>query len=477
MALAGCASTAPGPLAVGTDTHEAADLALVHVDVVDVRAGRVLRDQTVLVADGTIQHVGPSDALRPAADSTVDGTGAYLIPGLWDLHAHLRGDGVPGVLTEEWIMPLTLAHGVTGVRDMTSDCEDPTQGPVCLDQMRAWQGEIERGARLGPRLLALSSPKVEWGDDVTEAEVRQAVRAFAERGVDLVKVYNGLAPQAFRWVADEATTRGLDVAGHVPLRMTVTEASDAGLRSVEHARDFLFDCFPGSAAFRRTAEAPAPSTETMRGMVDEHNAAQCEGVFRAMVRNGTWYVPTHGTRRMEAYADDPALRGDPRTRIVPAPLLQSWTRDADRVVASDSSAEGRAAYRAFYEAGLAATGAAHRAGVRVLVGTDAPDSFVYPGSGVHDELEELVAAGLTPAEALRAATLDGAEFLRVRDQYGSVEPGKRADLVLLGANPLDDVGHVRDVRAVVLGGRFLDRAALDGLVGRAEAVAAALGGR
>ena len=138
-------------------------------------------------------------------------------------------------------------------------------------------------------------------------------------------------------------------------------------------------------------------------------------------------------------------------RYVPPPLLAQWAADADRAVARDSAASGRT-YLDFYRKGLELTGAAHRAGVRVLLGTDGGDSFVFPGSGAHDELGELVAAGLSPAEALRAGTLSGAEFLGLSDRYGSVEVGKRADLVLLTANPLDDISNVREIRAVVLGG-------------------------
>lgn len=207
-------------------------------------------------------------------------------------------------------------------------------------------------------------------------------------------------------------------------------------------------------------------------MVERHDPAVCEAEFGALVRNGTAYVPTHVTRRMEAFAGDSVFRHDPRVRFVPAWVLEAWNEDADRVVARDSSPEGRAAYRAFYEKGLEITGAAHAAGVRVLVGTDGGDSFAFPGSGMHDELAELAKAGLTPAEALRAATSSPAEFLGQAERHGTIEVGKRADLVLLDGNPLDDIGNVRRIRAVVFRGETLDRARLDDLLRQAEAAAA-----
>ena len=454
---------------------EAPDLAIVDVHVVDVREGRVLPDRTVLVRDGEIVDVRPARAGEDfASAATIDGAGGWLIPGLWDMHAHLRANGLPAWVSTEWMMPLLIAHGVTGARDMGSDCDDPAQGPVCLDEMRDWQERIARGELLGPRIVALSSFPLNppWDYEITEEQVGQVVGMLAERGVTHLKIYDRLAPQALAWILDAAGDHGIDAWGHVPLRMTAGEASDAGFRSIEHARDFLFDCWPGSAAFRATTRSNEASIEEMRAMVERHDPAVCEAEFRALVRNGTAYVPTHGTRRMEAFAADSAYRHDPRVRIVPAWVLEAWSRDADRVVARDSTQAGRAAYRAFYEKGLEITGDAHRAGVRVLVGTDGGDSFIFPGSAVHDELGELVKAGLSPAAALRAATSSPAEFLGLAERHGGVEAGKWADLVLLDANPLDDIENVRRIRAVIFRGELLDRGRLDELLEQAVSAAA-----
>ncbi len=455
--------------------RSAVDLVIEHVNVVDVRKGRVLRDRTVVVDGGVIRSVTPTDReAATAADERIDGSGAYLIPGLWDLHAHLRGSGVPPWLITDWYMPLLVAHGVTGVRDMNSACDGASDGPICLETMREWQARIREGDLPGPRLLVLSSFMVNppWDYEVSEEQARATARMFAEQDLDFIKVYDRLGRDAFFWLMDEANTLDIEVAGHVPLRVTSAEASNAGIRSIEHARAFLFDCYPGSSKFRDTARTNRPSTATMRSMVDRHDPEACEELFRILDRNGTWYVPTHVTRRMEAFAGDSAFRNDPRTRYVPPPLMRQWVRDADGVVARDSSADGRRAYRDFYRKGLAITGAAHAAGVEILVGTDAADSFVFPGSSVHDELSELVKAGLSPAEALRAATWKGAEFLGLAGRHGSVAAGKRADLVLLSGNPLVDIENVREIRAVVFDGRYLDRERLDAFIEQAKATAA-----
>ena len=452
---------------------EKAEYLIQNVNVVDVQHGKLLSDQAIVVSGGLIQSVTNSEDVNANDFSTViNAEGSFVIPGLWDMHAHMRADNLPPVITTEWLMPLMIANGVTGVRDMTSDCDGPEKGPVCLKQMKEWQKEIENGSLLGPRFLSLSSFQVNppWDYNVTEEQVRQIVRMFVEKDVDLIKVYYRLSPQAYRWITDEANKLGIAVGGHIPLQMSVSEASEEGLRSLEHARDFLFDCFPGSEAFRDSARSQDPPIDVMHNMVDQYESSKCQDAFQVMVENDTWYVPTHVTRRMEAFADDPDFRNDPRNQYIPGMLLQSWNQDADRVVAIDSTEYGREAYMKFYRKGLEITGEAFQAGVRVLVGTDGGDSFVYPGFGVHDELQELVSAGLTPAEALRAATIHASEFLNLTDKYGTIESGKVADFILLEENPLTDIEHTEDIKAVIFRGEYLNRDDLNALLEKAKAM-------
>jgi hypothetical protein len=206
------------------------------------------------------------------------------------------------------------------------------------------------------------------------------------------------------------------------------------------------------------------STLARQRMVDEYDPKKCAEVFQTFAKNRTYITPTHGTRKMDAFADDSAYRHDPRLKYVTTLQQFGWNLDANRMIASDSSRAGRRSYLDFYTKGLELTGAAYRAGVPVMVGTDANDSFVYPGFSVHDELEELIKAGLTPAQALAAATRSGAEFLGRTGDFGSVAAGRFADLVLLDGNPLDNIRNTRRINAVVLQGRYLDRAALDSLL-------------
>jgi len=473
--ITGCTTRArdasPAPSAgTATSRTNIADLAIRNVNLIDVQAGVVRPAHTVLVTGDRIVAVDAASALAShAATRTIDGVGQYLMPGLWDMHVHLRGNGTPTWITTDWMLPLTFAFGVTGVRDMNGDCEQPSQGPVCLAALQQLRADVEAGTQVGPRILAISSFPIDPPFDyvMKPEQAKGVMEALAARGVDLIKIYNRLTPEGLRMIADEARRLNMPIAGHVPLRVTAAEASDAGFRSIEHARDFLFDCFPGSAEFRRTTRSVEPPMALRRAMVEQHDPTLCAQTFAILVRNRTWYVPTHVTRRMDALAADSAFRNDPRSRFVPKFVWDDWNRDADRMMALDSSV-GRTAMRGFYRKGLELTGAAHRAGVRVVLGTDAGDSYVFPGSAVHDELGELVSAGLTPAQALRSATLDAAEFLRVEQQYGSVMSGKRADLLLLSANPLADIGHTRRISAVIFGGVVSDRARLDSLLRAVE---------
>jgi len=300
----------------------------------------------------------------------------------------------------------------------------------------------------------------------------QTARYLAARGVDFIKVYSAIPREGFFALVSEARRLGLPVVGHEPLAASAVELSDAGMKSVEHARVFLFDCWGGAAELRSKGVPQGSGTALYRRMVDEYDPALCDTVFRTFVRNGTWYVPTHLTRKTEAYAADSVMRRDARSRYIPRGKWFAWNMDMGRTDASDSSREGRQARIDFYTKGLEITGAAHRAGVRILLGTDAGDSYIFPGWSVHEELSELVRAGLTPAAALVAATWRGAEFLGRTADFGSVERGKVADLVLLDANPLADIANSRRIAAVVFGGRYLDRATLDSLLAGAEKAAA-----
>jgi hypothetical protein len=466
--IAGCASS---PRSAAPPA--AADLAITNVAVVDVERGRVLPAHTVTMKGDRIVTVAPTSRTPLVSTATViDGTGRYLIPGLWDMHAHLGGSGNPLLLE----LPMFTAHGVTGLRVMGAP-----RDLAGLARMRQLQTATGNGALIGPRVHAIASWAVNGEAGITDsmppffkARTREDGRAlaqyFKESGYDLIKIYNNVSRDGYLGLAEEARRLGLPFAGHEPGALSALELSNAGQKSIEHSRIFLFNCFPGADSLRK-GQLRAGTTVRQR-MVDQYDARVCGEVFRTFARNRTYVSPTHVTRRMDALAHDSAFRNDARMKYIPPRQRLAWLADASGMVGSDPSPAGRRSYMDFYRKGLTLTNDAYRAGVPVILGTDAGDSFVFPGASVHDELAELVEAGLSPAEALRAATLTPARYFDRTADFGAVAPGRFADLVLLDANPLTDIANTGRIRAVIRGGRPFDRPALDSMLARVERAAA-----
>lgn len=418
-----------------------------NVTVVDVERGVLRPAQMVAIERGRIVPHIPRGALE------IDGTGKYLMPALWDMHAHLYRHS-PMV-----DLPLYIAYGVTSVRDMQG-CPKPGDPFIaCAEEKRRWGREGEAGLRVAPRVVSTTSfmangPAMlqrvkgvpHFFGTANAAEARAFVRhQAAARGVDAIKVYDRLPREAYFALVDEAKRLKLDVVGHRPLAVSAIEAAAAGQKSIEHARVFLHESYAGSAALRSAKEW----REERRRMLDEHDPRMADEIFAAFVKHGTWYVPTHLTRWVDAYAEHDAVRKDPLLRYLHPLLKWQWLEDVDGTIAKDPSPEGRRTHREFYEKGLELTGRAHRAGVNLLAGTD----YIVAGADLHRELQQLVRAGLTPAEALKTATVNPAEYSGSRND----------DLILLDANPLADIRNTETIAAVIYNGNVYDREAIAGL--------------
>jgi imidazolonepropionase-like amidohydrolase len=444
-------------------------LAIVNVTVVDVQGDRLVAGQTVLVEAGRIVAVGDTSAVDvPSSAQRVDGTNRYLLPALWDMHAHVLA------FSPLLDLPLFIAYGVTNVRDMQGCPEKDDPFIACAEDKRRWTAEALAGERIAPRVVASTSfmangPGMlerlrnapEFFGTATPEQARAFVRHFAGT-VDAIKVYDRIPRDAYLALAEEARRLGVDVVGHRPHAVSAVEAAQHQ-KSIEHARFLLHEAFPGSEELRRQAGS-AQWREDRPRLLAEHDPRMAEDIFAAMTENGTWYVPTHLTRWTDAYADDPVVREDSLLRYLHPLMKRQWLEDIDGTLANDPSPAARATYREFYRKGLELTGAAHRAGVKVLVGSD----YVVGGADVHREMEQLVLAGLTQAEALHAATLAPAEYFRLEGQYGTVAAGKTADLLLLNANPLEDIRNTRQIEAVIFNGTLYDRAALARITGHVQ---------
>lgn len=447
-----------------------------NVAVIDVETGTVQQGRDVVLIDGRIASIGPAESVRPnRLLSAIDGTGKYLMPGLWDMHTHSLKSSA------RYMHPLFIANGVTGVRDMSGCMSEPDSFFACIDDRKRWNDALDDRSGLSPRYVLQSSFKVNDGSEVPDGypeffkarnaeEARQIVTYYREAGADFLKTYSDLSPVAYGALAAEARRQGLMLAGHRPLGVSLEEILAAGQHSIEHPRFLLQECHAGAAALRALPDPSAAYDADLQWrLIDEHESERCAKLIAAMAGSNTWWTPTLQVLQMSALAGDEAFRSDSRLKYVPWLFRKLiWNPDADRAAAQPADATGRELYATQYEMALKQVGQAHRAGVKILMGTDAGDTFVFPGFGVHDELIELVRAGLSPAEALRSATLDAASFAGLEDEFGSIAVGKRGDMMLLDANPLQNVRHTQRIAGLFFNGQFFDRAALDELLGFAE---------
>jgi imidazolonepropionase-like amidohydrolase len=426
-------------------------IAITRVSVIDGDAPSPRTDQTVVIDGNRIVRVGASGSVAvPPGARIVDGRGKFLLPGFWDMHVHTAISGGRDLLS------LYVANGVTGVRDMAGD----------WDTLKSWRSEIGRGQLVGPRIIA-SGPYLEGGDvPIPHLLARNAVEASAgvdsliALGVDFIKVHSQLNAESYFAIARRARERGVVFAGHVPRVVGSAAASDSGQKSIEHLLGIPAECTPADSV------ALAPRY-TVQGALGRCSSEDLAPLYEKFVRNGTYVTPTFTAQVEVAVWPTRAVPGDSLAHYLPKavrdyvaqifPMPDSIPPNADSVG------------RAMLEKRLRQVSAMQRAGVHILTGTDAPLRNSPPGFGLHEELALLVSGGMTPFEALRSATLEPARYFGMLDSLGTIAPGKLADLLLLDANPLQDIRNTRRISAVVANGRLYAGAARQRLLHIASA--------
>ena len=420
--------------------------AFVHVAVIDGTGGALKLDQTVVVSGQRITTVGRAAVVAlPRGARVIEAAGRFLIPGLWDMHVHTRYEGIDH-------LRLLLANGITGARDMAGPWEH-------LEQIHEWQKQIERGERLGPRIVAagplLDGPGSSWSHAAIVSgpdEGRDTVRRLKRQGADFVKVYNLLSRESFFAIIDEAQRQGLTFVGHTPDAVSASEASEVGQRSIEHIDDLLLDSSDRQKELMAELVAGRrPYIEILLDALNSFNPVKAKDLSLQLRRNNTSVVPTLSNiaRSVGMARQDPAVVKAESLRYLPASYRAEWSRQ------QTSSQQAQAASLLF-ERSTELIRTLHDAGVELLAGTDVVKPFFVPGFSLHDELSLLVKAGLSEMEALETATRRPARFLGLKD-LGTIEPGMRADMVLLEANPLRDIGNTRRVTSVVFGGRLMEK--------------------
>jgi hypothetical protein len=452
-----------------------ATIAITHATVIDATGAPPQRNSTVLIDGTQISAVGPDSSLEiPTGARVIDATGKFLIPGLADMHIHLMGAGEP-TGSREFILPLLIANGITTVRDMGGD----------VVQLKKLKKEIDSGDQPGPQIF-FTGPYLDGNPPyfqpsivvVTPAEADVAVHKLKSEGVDFIKVQSRLKPDAYFAIAEAARKENIRFVGHVPDSISVAQASDAGQASIEHLTGILLACSSREAELRQQQLNPPPRKESLRqtslrqrawqqAVLDTYSHEKAQQLYAKLLANHTWQVPTLPLLIELAFLTPATDRAnDPNLKYIPQNLQRIWKQGRAESLANKTP--GDFVLRAkLVEASLKAVHDMHAAGIPIMAGTDSTAPNLVPGFSLHDSLADLVRAGLTPMEALQAATSKPAEFLNRSNEQGTIAPGQRADLVLLGANPLADIHNTENIQAVILKGKYLDRDTLDALLNKA----------
>lgn len=415
--------------------RSATTVAFVDVTVIPMDRERELPGHTVLVDGGRISAVGPVEEVDvPQGAERIDGAGRYLMPGLAEMHAH-----IPGSDDRHWaetVLFLYVANGVTTIRGMSGS-------PLHLELRE----QTARGDLLGPTIFA-AAPGISGNNAPTPDDAERAVRERAEAGYDLVKVF-GMPVESYERLAQTAKETGIPFAGHVPEAVGLVGALEAGQASIDHLDRYVEFLAPG---YRDMPDREAGFFGS--GLVDIADTGRIPEAVERTLTAGTWNVPTLSLVEHLA-SPEPAgqMIQRPEMRYMPPGVLDDWARVKDEFHAEPDFQPAAAAR--LVEIRRQLTKALHDAGAPLALGSDAPQFFNVPGFSIHHEMAMMVAAGLSPYEVLVTGTRNPASYFGTQEEFGTVAVGRRADLILLDANPLEDVGNVRRRAGVMVQGRWL----------------------
>jgi Amidohydrolase family len=437
-------------------------VAITNVTVIDGTGKQPLSGATVLIDKGRLAAISTDKVDLPEKAVIIDGSGKFLIPGMWDMHVHVQHD--PDIF-----YPLFIANGVTGVRDMG--------GP--LDKLKKWRSQIQEGKRIGPRIVFagphLDGPNSPWPYAVTvrtSDEAKNAVKRLTASGVDFIKVQSWLPREAYFAIARESAMDGIPFVGHVPDSVSVTEAAEAGQKSIEHMTGILVACSSEEAKLREMAvnHEKGVAAQVDKQAIESYDRKKAALLFQILAQRKVWQAPTLVIWKARASAEDVRLLEDNRLRYVPKSMLKTWEDTESGQVRGLSHEHVTIAGQLFRKLAELIP-QMQVADVKFLAGTDAPFPFCIPGFSLHEELAILVHSGLTPMQAIQTATSNPAKFLGVESYLGTIEKGKLADLVLLRANPLANIENISEVEAVVANGHYYPKHELDRMLHQAQALA------
>ena len=436
------------------------------INVVDVKEGVIRSHQVVIFEEDRIKQIVALNKYRKSErDSIISAKGKYVLPGLWDMHTH--------VWMADSFFPLFLANGVTGFRDMFG----------VVQQLQTWRKAIAKGNKTYPDFY-FSGPIVDglkpiWPGSVEVTNIDQAKRAVDSikniLKTDFVKVYALLSPESYFAIAEECKRLKFDFVGHVPNQVTVLQAANAGQKCQEHLTGILEIASDSSDLYYKVVRAQAGDTvktlwntdtfllnrlERRKMLVRTFNIEKLKSVAKELAAKQTWICPTMVVNYNIANLDDSLMAADSRMKYIMSFMKGFWDPKQDFRFKS-ATKEYFNVGRMEFEKKMKCISVLHAAGVKMLAGTDTPNPYCFPGFSLHDELEWFVKAGLSPADALRTATINPAIYFSEEKNFGTVEIGRIASLLVLDKNPLEDIRNTTSIQMVILRGSIMDRKKLD----------------
>ncbi|WGK64620.1 amidohydrolase family protein [Croceiramulus getboli] len=432
------------------------DLAIKNVNVIDLQTGAV-SEQSIIIHENRINTLIPK---RPEgtfidndyeAAQTIDGEGLYVLPGYWDNHVHFRG-GDSLAMANKALLPLFLANGVTTVRDAGGDL---------TGEVMNWKAAMNQGTLNGPSIFTsgpkLDGPQATWAGSLVvenKAQVEYALDSLQKLQVDFVKLYDStISRDNYLHILREAKKRGMITSGHMPFTVTLEEAIEAGIGSIEHLYYIMKGCSAKEEAItERIRKGELSFWESMDELRATYSEEKAQQTFAMLKANEVYVTPTLHIGETLSYLDEDDHSDDVYAAYVAPGLQKTYAGRIERALnASEEAKTSRKELQEFFNT-LAFK--LNEAGVSLLAGSDcgAYNSYVYPGISLHEELKALVDAGLTELDALNTSAPHGAAFLG-KEHYGSLQVGNYADLVILAGNPLEDIKLSRKLTHLIQQGK------------------------
>jgi hypothetical protein len=431
----------------------AVDLFIKNVNIVDIEQGVILSNKYIAIDGEEIKFIFDNNKLVSDSTTVIEGVNKYLIPGLWDMHAHYHSN-------YHYSNNLLLANGVTGIREMWGK----------MDSVKSIREKSELGLILSPDIY--SSGNIINGEGgwlpfkvvKNEEEAVNEVIKQVDEGVDFIKIYNNLSKDQYIAISKICNQLGISFSGHLPMDVNIWEAMKNQQKSIEHQMGFLENCSSKPEDFEVISKNDDRSA-VLDFLVEHFDRKLFDSIANTLSKSNTWLCPTNIYWKNFHNRDNPKYINNQLLEYMPKNIQQFWGTP-NEVLKRNKNAFRAGRKNNEFQISLMAD--LVNKGVKILAGTDFPNPYCYPGFSLHDELQLMVEGGMTPSQALSTATYNPALFLNKEKELGKVEMNYIASLVLLDANPLEDINNTRQILGVFLRGKYLNRSRLDDMLNKVK---------